>query len=374
MSTPVPQAASAFALATVRTGQPVATGGLARLVDEGAFVVGHVVHKAGEAWIPQRPAGRTTLEGLAHRVQIPWSRSAASCVVRIHVELHASNELGDSQTIALAVPSGASVIDDGGLDGATALYNPPRGRTAPRELVALVDVSGCTSGALTDVFTLTITPTSKGAGVKRVCVVEVPLAAFEVGAGEPCIDGAAVRAGRLVVDGTVQRMFAVMDAGRKSYRQHWCVSGLESDDVTAYGTTPHWSRESSASGALDWLATSGATDPAWYLMPRALYGTTVSGTWRARVRYRTSNGTNCEIKIAVEAGDITAGAWVGAGSGIVTHTITLPGTSGAWAWVSQAVTIPVDGPLVRIAVDSAKGPGAGQLLSVSCIALIENEL
>jgi hypothetical protein len=374
MSTPVPQSASAFALSTVRTGQPVSTGGLARLSEEGGFVVGHCVHKAGEAWLPARPAGRTVLEGLAHRVQLPWSRSAASCVVRLCVELHASNELGDSQTIALALPTGASVIDAGGMDGSTDIYNPPRGRTAPRELVALIDVSGCTVGALADVFELTVTPTAKGAGVKRAALVEVPLAAFEVGAGEPAIDGAAVRAGRLVVDTTMQQVFNVLDAGRANYRQHWCVSGLESDDATGASTTPHWSREASTSGPLDWLATSGSTDPAWYFVPRALYGSAVSGNWQARVRYRTSNATACQIVLAFEAGDITSGAWVGAGSGVVTSSIMLPGTSGSWAWVDQAAVIPVDGPLVRVSVDSAKGPGTGQLLSVGCVAIIEAEL
>ena len=68
-----------------------------------------------------------------------------------------------------------------------------------------------------------------------------------------------------------------------------------------------------------------------------------------------------------------AAAWVGAGSGVVTHTITLPGTSGSWAWLDQAVTIPVDGPLVRLYAE-AKGPGAGQLLSLGCVALVEAEL
>lgn len=374
MSTPVPQSASAFALSTVRTGQPVATGGLARLSEEGAFVAGHVVHKAGEAWLPKRPAGRTVLEGLAHRVQLPWSRSSSVVVVRLCVELHPSNELADSQTIAIALPSGAVMIDDGGMDGTTTLYNPPRGRTVPRELVALISVSGCTVGALADVFELTVTPTTKGAGVKRAALVEVPLAAFAVGSGEPCLDGAAVRAGRLVVDGTMQQVFNVLDAGRANYRQHWLLSGLESDDTTGAGSTPHWSRESSTSGPLDWLATSGATDPAWYFVPRALYGSAVSGNWQARVRYRTSNATACQIVLAFEAGDITSGAWVGAGSGVITSSITLLGTSGAWAWVDQAAVIPVDGPLVRVSVDSAKGPGAGQLLSIGCVALIEAEL
>jgi len=370
MSTPVPQAASAFALATVRTGRSVRTGGLTRLVDEGAFVVGHNLHKTGEAQIPLRPAGRTVLEGLAHRVQIPYVRSEGAQVARLAVELHGSDELADSQTIAVSLPSGASMIDDGGLDGSTVLYNPAGGRTTPRELVAWIDVSGVTAGTLTDVVQLTVTPTSKGAGVARASIMESPLAAFTVGGSEPCVDGAAVRTGRLVVDGWAQRTFTVMAAGRAGYRQHWAVSGLESDNTTGAGSTPHWSREASTLGAIDWL---GATDPAFYFAPRALYGSATSGSWNARVRYRTSNGTACEVRIYVEAGDITAAAWVGAGSGIVTHTITLPGTSGAWAWLDQSATIPVDGPLVRVSVE-AKGPGVGQLLSIGCVALVEAEL
>lgn len=374
MSTPVPQAASAFALSAVRTGRPVVSGGLARLVDEIAFLNGHNLHKAGECHIPTRPAGRIVLKGLAHRAQVPWSRSPGVQTVRVAVELHPSNELSDSQTIAVALPTGASWIDDGGMDGTTDLYNPPLGRTAPREIVGWCDVSGCTAGALTDVWKFTVTPTAKGAGLRRATVTEVSLSAFEVGSGEPCLDAAAIRSGRLVVSAWTQQVYACLDAARSGYRQHWLVAGLESDDATGASTTPHWSRESSASGPLDWLATSGATDPAWYFAPRALYDSATSGNWQARVRYRTSNGTACQVVLSFESGDITSGAWVGAGSGVITSSITLPGTSGAWAWVDQAATIPVDGPLVRVAVDSAKGPGAGQLLSVSCIALIEAEL
>ena len=70
MSTPVPQAASAFALSAVRTGRPVVSGGLARLVDEVAFLNGHNLHKAGEVHIPTRPAGRTVLDGLAHPARL----------------------------------------------------------------------------------------------------------------------------------------------------------------------------------------------------------------------------------------------------------------------------------------------------------------
>lgn len=370
MSTPVPQAASAFALATVRTGQPVRVGGLERMSAEGAHVVGHNLHKTGEAQIPLRPAGRTVLEGLAHRVQIPYVRSEGAQVARLAVELHGSDELADSQTIAVSLPSGASMIDDGGLDGSTVLYNPAGGRTTPRELVAWIDVSGVTAGTLTDVVQLTVTPTSKGAGVARASIMESPLAAFTVGGSEPCVDGAAVRTGRLVVDGWAQRTFTVMAAGRAGYRQHWAVSGLESDNTTGAGSTPHWSREASTLGAIDWL---GATDPAFYFAPRALYGSATAGSWQARVRYRVSNSTACELRLYVEAGTITAAAWVGAGSGVVTHTVTLPGTSGSWAWIDQAVTIPVDGPLVRVYAE-AKGPGSGQLLSLGCVALVEAEL
>ena len=370
MSTPVPQAASAFALATVRTGQPVRVGGLERMSAESAFVVGHNLHKTGEAQIPLRPAGRTVLEGLAHRVQVPYVRSEGAQVVRLAVEMHPSDELGGYQTVAVSLPSGASMIDDGDLDGTTQLFNPAGGRTTPRELVAWIDVSGVTAGTLTDVVQLTVTPGAKGAGVRRATVMESPLAAFAVGGSEPVVDGAAVRTGRLVAEAWTQDVFTVMAAGRAGYRQHWCVSGLESDDVTGASSTPHWSREASTLGAIDWL---GASSPAWYFAPRALYGTATSGSWRARVRYRTSNATACELRLYVEAGDIVAAAWVGAGSGVVTHTVTLPGTSGSWAWLDQAVTIPVDGPLVRLYAE-AKGPGAGQLLSLGCVALVEAEL
>ena len=380
MATQVPQSASGFALEAVRTGRPVVAAGLARMAQEIAFLNGHNLHKCGEVYCPNRPAGRTALEGLAMSAHVPYSRTPGAQVARVVVELHPSNELGDSQTIAVTLPTGAAWLDDGGLDGSTVHYNPPRGRVAPRELIAWCDVSGVTAGTLTHAFTFTTTPSAKGSGIKRATVTEAPLAALAIDADEPGWDEAATTSPRPVIDGGassprgMQRLFRCIREARKGYRQHFLLSGLESADTTAYGTTPHWSRESATDGALDWVRTAGATDPCWYLVTRALYDTATAGAWYARVRYRTSNATACELTIIAEGGAITSGAWVGSGSPI-TNTITLTATSGAWAWLNQAAQLPSDGTdgLVRITI-TAKGPGATHLLSIAAVALIEDEL
>lgn len=377
MATPVSQAPSAFALAGVRTSQPVASAGLARLAEEVAFLTGHNLHKCGEVFLPLRDITRSQLEGLDHAVHVPWSRSPGAQLVRVALELHPSTEVDNSQTVTATLPTGASWLDAAGLDGSRDFYNPPTGRTTPREVVGWVDVSGVTAGGLTDVFTFDCVPTTKGAGIKRVSVHEAPLAALAIDAAEPGWDAAACRAGRLVIDGGsssprgMQRLFRCLRDARAGFRQHFLLSGLESADVAIYGATPHWSRESSSSGALDWLAAAGASDPVWYLAPRILYASTDASTWYERVRYRTSNGTACELKITVEPGDVTAGAWVSAAAPTST-ALALPGTSGAWAWQSQAFTLPSDGPLVKLTIE-AKGPGGGQLLSVACVSLIGND-
>jgi len=383
MASPVSQAPTAFALANVRTGRAVVSGGFSRWADEVSFLVGHNVHKAGDVFVHPRGAGRTTLEGLAYSVHVPYSRSAGAQVVRVAVELHTSDEIADSQTVTAKLPSGAAWIDAGGLDGSRALYNPPRGRTAPTEYVGWLDISGCTVGALADVLTLACTPTTKGAGVRRVSVVEVPLGSLAIDATEPGWDAAAARPGRLVIDGGassprgVQRLFHCLDNARANWRKHLLIGDIESSNTAGYGSTPHWSRMANSSGAIDWLLGSGAADPRWYLQTRRLYGAAGSATptsWRWRVRYRTSNSTDCNIDLITRGGSIASRAFVGAAAGETTQSLLLPGTSGAWAWASTDVTLPGDGTdgLVRVRFEAA-GPGTGQLLSLACLGLLENE-
>lgn len=383
MSSPVPQSASAFALSGVRTGRPVATGGLARWSEEIGFVCGYNLHKAGEVFIKPRPAGRVQLEGLSHSVHVPYVRSPGAQVVRVTVELQDSNELGDSQTLTATLPSGATWIEHNGLDGSRTFWNPPLGRTAPREIVGWADVSGVTAGTLSDVLTIASTASAKGAGLRRVTLHEAPLAAFAIDASEPGWDAAACRAGRLVVDGGassprgMQRLFHCLDAARAGFRQHLLVGDLETANTTGASSTPHWHREASSWGEINWLTSTGlATEanPCWYLPTRVLYGSSGdAAAFKWRIRYRSSNGTSCGVRMIVESGALTSGAWVGTGS---TSTVskTLAGTSGTWAWESQDLTLPVDGTdgLVRIYFE-ALGPGSGQLLSFAALALLGND-
>ena len=378
MSTPVVQAPSAFFLHGVRTGEPVSVATVSRWAEEVAFLTGHNVHKVGEAYCPNRPAGHVALVGLAFSTHVPYTRSAGAQVVRLCVELHSSNEIGDSQTVAVTLPSGAAWIHHNGLDGSVTLYNPPDGRTAPREIVAWVDVSGVTA-SLTHVFTVATTPTSKGAGVRRVSAHEAPLSSLGVSASEPGWDAAGARANRPVIDGGAssprgtQRLFHCLDAARSSWRQHFALSGVESADITGTGSTPHWSRESSSEGELDWLIPGMVTAPRWYLALRNLYAGT-AGVWAFRARYRTSDSTNCELRAYHQGGAITSGAWAGAGAEGST-ALTLPGTSGAWAWATAvARSLPGDGTGGRGRLRfRASGPGRGQLLSIACSDLRENE-
>lgn len=378
MSTPVIQAPSAFALAAVRTGQPVGVATVSRWAEEIAFLVGHNVHKVGEAYCPLRAAGRTALDGLTFKTYVPYTRSAGAQVIRVGVEIHSSNEVGDSQTITVTLPTGAVWIDHAGLDGSRTFYNPPAGRTSPREIVGWADVSGVTA-ALTDLVTVSTTPSAKGAGIRRATVHESPLSSLAVSSSEPGWDAAAARSSRPIIDGGassprgVQRLAHCLDAARASWRQHFTLSGVESADTTGTGSTPHWSREASTEGEIDWLIPGLVTDPTWYLQLRDLYAGAAS-VWALGVRYRTSDATACELKLYHQGGAITSSAWVGAGAEGST-ALTLPGTSGAWAWATAvALSLPVDGTdgLVRLRF-RAKGPGAGQLLSIACVDLRENE-
>ena len=375
MSTPVLPGPTAFDLANVRVAKPVVSGGFARWSEELSFVLGSCVHHVGGGTIPQRgSAPRTQLEGLTYSVPVAYTRSAGAQVIRIGVDLWPSDELGDSQFVTVTLPTGAAWIVAGGLDGTVRHYNPGEGRTATRELVGYADVTGVTVGDLTTWLSAATSPTSKAGGIRRVAVTEVPMASFDVLAAEPGWDAAATRPGRYVVDGGassprgMERVWHLLDLARSDYRRHWQLCGVESADTSGFGTTPHWSREVASSGKIDWLA--GSYDPGWYLQGRDLYGAATT-PYKLRVRYRTSDATACQLAVTLEDGSIVSDAW-SASAAATPQTLALPGTSGAWAWASGDVTAPC-GSLTRVGID-ATGPGHPELLSLACVALIENEL
>jgi hypothetical protein len=133
------------------------------------------------------------------------------------------------------------------------------------------------------------------------------------------------------------------------------------------GSTPHWSRETASAGKVDWLA--GSFDPAWYLQGRDLYGAATT-PYKLRVRYKTSDATACDLGVYLEDGAVVSDVW-SASAAAARQAVTLAGTSGTWAWASADVTAPC-GSLTRVKID-ATGPGNPELLSLACVALIENE-
>lgn len=374
MSTPVYPGPQGFDLAHVRVGRAVVSGGLDRLSAELSYLLGHGVHHIGGGTIPQRGSGRTPLVGLAYSVPVAYTRSPGAEALRIGVDIWPSNEIGDSQTVTVTLPTGATWIDAGGLDGSVSHRNPGAGRTATRELVGWADVSGVAVGDLTTWLSVATSPTSKGAGVRRVAVTEVPLASLPVSAGGVGWDAAATRPGRFVVDGGassprgMERVWHLLDLARSDYRRHYQLCGVESAATTGGGSTPHWSREVASSGKIDWLA--GSYDPGWYIQTRDLYGAATT-PYKLRVRYRTSDATACQLAVTLEDGTIVSDAW-SPSAAASPQTLALPGTSGSWEWASADVTAPC-GSLTRVGID-AKGPGHPELLSLACVALIENEL
>ena len=376
MTNPVSQCASSFDLDPVQVGKPVSSGGLSRWAEELAFLLGHNVHKIAEVTLPKRIAPRTPLRGLAYSVPIPYARSPGARVLRVGVELWPSDELGDSQTIDVTLPSGAAWLDAGGLDGTVDHYNPPAGRTQPRELVGWIDVTGVTVGSLATWLAVSGVPTSKGEGVRRVTVCEVPLAAIDLTASEPGWDQAATRPGRLVIDGGassprgVQRLFYLSYLARSKWKKHFYVGGIESTDTsTSASITPHWHRATASLGPLDFLC---GADPAFYLVPRNLHQDGAATLWKLLVRYRTSGSTATDLGIVFDVGSVAGGAWSSVALS-ARQALTLAGTSGTWTWASGSVSVPAlsgGADLVRVQID-ATGPGGAELLCVACVGLVE---
>ncbi len=378
MSTPVSQSPPAFAFGGVRVGRPVVSGGLARLADGLAFLTGHNLHVAGSAQIHARPAGRTPMRGLAHTVWLPYAKSPGAQVLRVTCELQPGYDNDGTQTLTGLLPTGAAWLTggSGGMDGSVDFRNPPLGLSAPQEIVGYLDVSALDPTDLTLTVGMSSSPNSKGFGIKRLALAEVPVAALPVSAAGAGWDAAATRPGRLVIDGGAgsprgtQRLFHLLDLARSQVRQHFVLADMESADTNTSATTPHWHRESTSAGAITWLTTPA---PHLYLRPRNLYDG-ASTTWTVRTRYRVSNSTNCRLDVYLEAGQISSGAWVPDATASV-QTVMLPGTSGVWDWASAAVTMPYPsaaGGMVRVWLE-AKGPGTGQLLALQCVALLENE-
>ena len=378
MTTPVPQSPTAFDFGSVRVARPVVSGGFSRWSEDLAFTLGHNVHVVGGALVHDRPAGRTPMKGLAHSVWVPYARSPGATVVRVTCELHPGTEDDGTQTLTATLPSGAAWLTggSGGLDGTVTFRNPPLGLSAPSEIVGYADVSALDPTDLTLAIGVSSSPNSKGYGIRRLHITEVPVPSLPVSAAGAGWDAAATRPGRLVIDGGsssprgTQRLFHLLDQTRANVRQHFIVADMQSADTNTASTTPHWHREASSTGAINFL---GPSAPHWYLAPRDLYaGATTK--WKLRARYRTSNGTSCSVGVCLEAGQVSSGSWV-PDSSASAQTLTLTGTSNAWAWASKDVTMPqpsAAGGMVRVWFE-AKGPGTGQLLALQCVALLETE-
>lgn len=380
MTTPCPQAATAFDFEGVQTARPVVSAGLSRWSEGLAHLLGYNLHAAGGCEIGAPPAGHTGLAGLSYAVSVPYCRSPGAQVVRVSVELQPTDD-DDTQTVTVTLPTGATWLDAQGLDGSVLFPNPPLGRTVGEELSGWVDVTGVTVGSLGLHFTFGTTPTgSKAKGIRRANVVEVPRASLDNTAAEPVLDGASVRPGRLVVAGDssttagAERVFYLLDLARSADRRHVCFAGLESADSNTIGTTPHWARETATYGQLTWQHASGSGDVALFLRARDLHADGSTTRWKFVFRYRTSNSTACGIKLYAEGGTTDGDfAWVPAAAATA-QTISLSGTSGTWTWKTVDVTMPGDGTneLVKVWFE-AKGPGAGKLLAFSVLAPCENE-
>lgn len=381
MPTPVSQIGTAFNLWSVHTGAAVVSAGWQRWSDELSFALGHDLHVCGGASVCPRPAGRTQLQGLAFQISVPYARSPGAQVVRVSCELAPSDDV-QTQTVLVTLPAGAAWLAAGGLDGSVAFPNPPLGRTLGEELVGWVDVSLVAAGVLTDALVFACTPGGvKGQGLRRVAVIEAPLAVLDNVAAEPVLDGSSVRPGRLVIDGGpavtsgTERVFYLLDRARSEMRRHWCLAGVESADAGLGAATPHWYRDDVGTGAIAWLHRGGAVhDASHYVRVRDLYASTAATAWRLRVRYRTSGAVASAITLLAQGGAIDPATWTWVPAAApVAQTLALPATGGAWVWAQMDVVLPGDGTLGLVRLQwTATTPLLG-VVYFATLALIERE-
>lgn len=355
MSNPVSPNPTGFSLVAVQVDNPVGAASVGRLAEECSFHGGYNVHVVGTANVHERTAPRALLANIGnYAIPFAYYRSPGAQVLAVVVCLAAPSiayiPTGDTLTLTVTVPNGATWLAANGLDGSRSFLYPPSNRVAQTEIVGYLDVSGVAPGAPTFVYIRCTSTASSGAisrMISRVQLTEVPLVHSNVSTDptEPHLEQAWTLHPNRIIDGGAdsprgfQRLAHLMDTYRLGFIKHFQLPGTESATSGDTATTPHWHRSQTASGygPLEWAYnTAGCPDPAWRFTTRDLYGAGAPAQdWDMWVRYKTTSNTlPASLRLLV--------AGVG-GAAAVAQDLALPATGGQWAWATRRVSVPTDG-------------------------------
>ena len=332
-----------------------------------SFVQGHSLNVVCSSVFRQRPAGRTQLGSLATKTySCAWYRSACAQIVRVQVDLYPGQATATS-TVTVTLPTGATWKTDGGLNGATH-YHPFDANGVPASLVGYADVSACAVNTLLYWSVAAVQVSGTGGGISRLSITEVPLSLLDPPTDDT-VDQSWTVAGGHQWDGDnttahgFTRFNLALDQARKYSRRHFALVGIEATDASAAASNGLWYADGTSGASYQSInLLTGVSSQGWRMQVADLYNGT-SETWKLACRYRTATATGGVLRL------YPTGI---SGAAAVAQDLTLTATSGAWAWVSGDVTIPVDGTnnAVELEFQCKNNQAAGNLIQFASIILI----
>lgn len=342
MGVPVPAAPPQGSLAALRVGAPAGATQAALLGSASAFLVGRATQ-------PVCSHGALAAHASAADVYVAYRRRPCVETLRVVAELHPGTATTSRATVAVSLAwgsgsiawhLGAGTIDlDGGMDGSSPLPAPVGPLADYPTFEGLLDVSQLSVGT---VSVLKVTAgdysASGGRGLVGLCASEVPvplLLPVDDPTNESGVDAAWTQSGNAIVDGSVSSPRGVGRILRELARARtvcpWHVQ-------IATPTSAPFTRNSTSLGLISVPSPHSSTLKAWRLRARRNRTTSVNNRVRFGAVYRYT-----PTYAGVANSYFTLDAQSVGGIGLVTTTLAMSATAGAWAHASTTGTIPTDG-------------------------------
>lgn len=373
MPTPATLESQQSLLTSYAVGEPVSATHGARWALQLAHLLGRQVHRVCSCTV-QKLAARTAS---AKTVKVAYQRSRGARLAVIRVEMQLDDfavvgggafaiALGYLVTVAVTLPSGASWIDQGMLDGVLTCSVPSPFTSGRIVYEGIADVTGCSVTAAAD-FIVTITGSGAGTheGLQCVTILESPLSAIKPESGEYGITYTWPDPRNVLSEGDAdgpkgfKSIVQLEQSVATELRWMWQLVGYEDSAPTTAGDT--WFHTGTTMSEVNWRAGIGAAYLPWYAKSRKLYGTSAGMVVTVRVRYYSANGGKLRLVITPTGGAST------------NSDITLP-VSAAWTTVTQSVTLPATGTLQEFSIEPRlQDNNVAGTTYISQIAMIQTE-
>lgn len=370
MSGVIPDIIGASELSRFFTGKTVfGTDGLS-VSEKIAWLTGRCVECVASCSAIPYEVG-TTLE-----TRIAYAPSPGAQVLLIEIQPNllygGGSTTGVSPTYTVDLTTGAlnggAWIGETKLDGDT-LRIPTLNLTQVTSFVGLVDLTSVTKGIVSEP---TIKITSTDIAPFRVFVTEIPLANYDPGSSateEIGVDPGSFASGTSIVGGSSSygqgfyRIVKGLEQARKDVRRHMQFFHFQQDTAAEQ----HF-RVTNKAAFTDLIEANSAVTGTifkFYCRARRLYGTSTANKYKVIARFKATNSTSPQLRVAVTP----------SGGATTNNDFTLTGT-GSWATfvAGSNIDIPNSGTDQIVEVEfKGKVVNTGDYLTFSMVALVENE-